>query len=411
MHGIESATVQYDEEVKRGLISQKQKTAMVAIQTSGGQLEEGQVKAIRNVIASSYAGLERQHITITDMTSGFSYGGAIGPDGTPEDESLYAAHKQRFEREWQRKLREHFSYIKGILVAINVELNPEVEQSTQTVKIDSKPVTVATKEFSKESSSQSPHVAGRPGAASNGVVGNTAVNLQQTAGGGPESQTTESGSDIKNIPGYEQMSKKTVSLTPKKVTASIDVPASYYEQIWTKRNPPTTGKQAKPPDAAEIARIEAETKKRIEETVRNLLPDLPKGETPYPHIVVSTYTDLPSSPAVPPSLVATTGTWLADNWQTLALIGVGLMSLLMLRSMVRSPATVPTTAAATGEAAPPRLAVHDTAEEEEDPEPAKVLRSRFRSSGPDLKAELHEIVKENPDAAATILKAWIGEAA
>jgi len=83
----------------------------------------------------------------------------------------------------------------------------------------------------------------------------------------------------------------------------------------------------------------------------------------------------------------------------------------MLRSMVRSPSTAPTPTAAAGETAPPRLAVHETAEEEEDPEPAKVLRSRFRSSGPDLKAELHEIVKENPDAAATILKAWIGEAA
>jgi len=27
-----------------------------------------------------------------------------------------------------------------------------------------------------------------------------------------------------------------------------------------------------------------------------------------------------------------------------------------------------------------------------------------------LKTELQEIVKENPDAAATILRAWIGEA-
>src|SRR5262245_1363655 len=33
MRGIESATVQYDEDTKRGLISQKQKTALVAVQT------------------------------------------------------------------------------------------------------------------------------------------------------------------------------------------------------------------------------------------------------------------------------------------------------------------------------------------------------------------------------------------
>ena len=36
MSGIDSATVQYDEETKRGLVQQKQKTAMVAVQTKSG---------------------------------------------------------------------------------------------------------------------------------------------------------------------------------------------------------------------------------------------------------------------------------------------------------------------------------------------------------------------------------------
>jgi flagellar biosynthesis/type III secretory pathway M-ring protein FliF/YscJ len=40
-----------------------------------------------------------------------------------------------------------------------------------------------------------------------------------------------------------------------------------------------------------------------------------------------------------------------------------------------------------------------------------VLRKRFLTSGPDLKAELQELVKENPDAAANVLRLWIGEAA
>src|SRR6185436_19828620 len=96
MSGIESATVQYDEEVKRGLTQQKQKTAMVAVQTRGVQLEEEQVKAIRNVVASAYAGLDRRNITIND-SNGTTYGGTIGPDGVSEEESLYAAHKLKYE--------------------------------------------------------------------------------------------------------------------------------------------------------------------------------------------------------------------------------------------------------------------------------------------------------------------------
>jgi len=409
MGGIESATVQYDEEIKRGLVQQKQKTAMVAVQTRSGQLDEEQVKAIRNVVASAYAGLDRHNITITDL-SGATYGGAIGPDGVPEDESIYAAHKLRYEREFQRKIQLQLAYIPGVIIGVNAELNPETLRNTTNVKYDPKPVTVATKESSKESTSHGPQIAGRPGAQSNGV-GNLPVALQQSATSGGESQTTETRSDIQNVPGQDTTLTQFAPLVPKKITASIDIPASYYVELWKKRNSQPADKPAKAPDPAEIATIETETKNRIKETVRNLLPDVDKGTNPYPHIVVETYTDLPRAAAVPPTLAANAATWLAENWQTLAVVGVGLMSLLMLRSMVRSPLRASPTAPAVNPSAQPRLTVHEPTVEEEDPEPVKVLKSRFSVSGPDLKAELREIVKENPDAAATILRSWIGEAA
>src|SRR5688572_9552987 len=103
MRGIESAYIVFDEVTKRGLTQQKQKTAMVAVQSQSGRLDDDQVKAIRNIVASAYAGLDRRHITITDL-SGTTYGGAIGPDGMPEDESVYASHKQRYERWFQQKI-------------------------------------------------------------------------------------------------------------------------------------------------------------------------------------------------------------------------------------------------------------------------------------------------------------------
>jgi len=410
MKGIEAATVWYDEEDKRGLVRQKQKTAMVAVQTTSGALDEGQLKAIRNMVAAAYAGLDRQNITITDMNSGLSYGGS-GSGSVSEEESVYAAHKQRFEREWQRKISEQLGYIPGVVVGVNVELNPQLEHTSQAVKLDPKPVAVLSSEFSKEATTQTPQVAGRPGAQSNGV-GNSPVSLQQTAATGPESQTTESRSETRNAPGHETIRTQQAPLVPKKVTASIDVPASYYTAVWKRRNPPADGQPPKPPDPGELAKIETETKKQIEDKVRNLLPDVPQGTNPYPHIVVNTYTDLPTDAPPPPSLADTAGTWLAANWQTIALIGVGLMSLVMLRSMVRTPPAAPSPAqTAGGDAGHPRLSIHEPPADEEEPEATKVLRRRFAASGPDLKSELQEIVKENPDAAATILRAWIGDAA
>jgi len=79
--------------------------------------------------------------------------------------------------------------------------------------------------------------------------------------------------------------------------------------------------------------------------------------------------------------------------------------------MVRSPAGgAPQTQAALQQPGQPRLAVYESADNDE-PEPVRALKANFRATGPDLKAELQDIVKENPDAAATILRSWIGEAA
>ena len=411
MRGIDSATVQFDEEIKSGLTRQKHKTAMVAVQTTGGEVDDAQLKAIRNVIASAYAGLDRNDITITDMTSGLSFGGAPGPGGVPDGESVYATHKHTLERFYQGKISDQLAMIPGVIVGVNAELSPELEHSIRTVKLDPKPVPINARESTKESTTTAPQNSGRPGAVPNGI-GNQAQSVASASASGGSS-TTEAQSEIQTVPGFEESKTDKVGLIPTIVTASIEVPTSYFLQVWRQRNPAAAGATAKEPEASDLAKIETETTNRIKETVRNLLPPVAQGTNPYPHIVVSTYTDLPGATIAPPSLAATSGTWLAENWQTLAMIGVGLMALLMLRSMIRSPAVLPRPAASHAEPhTGPRLAVMESdSDPREEAEPEKVLKRRFQSSGPDLRAELQEIVKENPDAAANILRSWIGEAA
>jgi flagellar M-ring protein FliF len=411
MQGIESATVQFDEEARPGLARTKQKTAMVAVWTSGGTLEEDQVKSIRNVVASAYAGLDRNSITITDMTSHLTFGGSVGPGGIAEGENIYASYKLQYERDWQRKIGDQLSMIPGVKVGVNVEMSPEVQHSSTSVKLDPKPVALSSKESSRESTTQMPNHGGRPGALPNGV-GNQPIAVATASSGSGESTSSESQSDQKNIAGHEQVVSNSAPLAPKKVTAAIDVPSSYYAKVWREQNPTPAGQQLKPVDAAQIAQIETEVRKRIQETVRNLLPPVVEGTDPYPHITVSTYTDLPTLSPAPPTLAAQAQTWLADNWRTLGMVVLGCFCLLMVRSMVRSTAGLPAPAPAAAAAAHshgPRLATHDT--DEEELEPAVALRKRFQSSGPDLKAELQDLVKENPDAAANVLRMWIGDAA
>src|SRR5262249_23851127 len=209
-------------------------------------------------------------------------------------------------------------------------------------------------------------VAGRPRAGANrgGGPGNPGIAVSGPARGAGLGSTGKR-TKVQNEPGTDTPPPHKAPPPPPKITAPRHNSARYSLTNLKKRNPQPTDKPAKPPDAAEIATIETETKKSIQEKVRNLLPDFDKGTNPYPHVVVETYTDLPKPPVAPPTLAQSSTTWLADNWQTLALIGVGLGSLLMLRSMVRSlPQSAASPSAAAHQPAQPRLAVHEPGDEE-----------------------------------------------
>ena len=406
MRGIASATVQYDEAAKGGPRGDKYKTAMVAFKPLAGELEEGQVKAIRNIVASAYAGLDKNSISITDTESGRTYGGVSGDGKSADEESLYAAYKKDFERQWRQKIQDQLGYIKNAIVNVNVELNPELQNTTQEVKLDTKPTAVETSESIKESTSRGGGPGGRPGAISNGVAGNKGLELTQETSG-TESTTNESNSRTVNKPGFTATEVVKSALIPTKVTAAIQIPASHFIRVWKQRNPVLPGQPAKEPDAAQVNQIKQDEKKNIEETVRNLLPSVVQGTNQYPHITVAEYEDIPTPPIVPPTFAAQVTSWLVESWRTIGMIVVALASLIMLRSMVRATNTQPVPAPVAAVEAP-RLVEEEEHEEEE---VETVLRRKFDVSGPNLKQELQMLVKEDPDAAVSILRNWIGDAA
>ena len=102
-----------------------------------------------------------------------------------------------------------------------------------------------------------------------------------------------------------------------------------------------------------------------------------------------------------------------STMEAIAMILVGLFSLMMLRSMLKGSQVAPTPSPQDAAHTAPVNHAADDAHEESENEPAsvKMPRRRFKSSGPTLRDELREIVKEDPDAAATVLRAWIGDAA
>lgn len=407
MQGVEVATVTYDEIDKPGFPRRKEKSAMVAVKPSiGAEISAEQVRAIRNTVAGAYAGLDRNSVTVTDIGTGRSYAG-VGPDGmSAADDNVYAEAKSRFERDWQAKIYDRLRMIPGVVVGVNVDLDPEVLHQTTTHKIDPKPVAVQTSESSETSSSTQPGTSGRPGAVPNSLV-NAPASVGQDKGA--QSSTERTDATQASIVGQDHITSRRAPLTPRQVQVVVDVPMSYYRKIWQERNVPAPGEQLKVPAQADLDKIEAETRKRVEDTVVKLLPRPESGNDPFIPVTVTSFQDLAQTPLPAPSIVDTATTWLGANWQTVAMVLVGVFSLMMLRSMMKSSQPVP---APTPETSAAQVAANSNSDSE-DSEPAtvKMPRRRFGTSGPTLRDELREIVQEDPDAAATVLRAWIGDAA
>ena len=121
---------------------------------------------------------------------------------------------------------------------------------------------------------------------------------------------------------------------------------------------------------------------------------------------MTTYQDLPAEAPPAPTWVDWVLPWAAANWQAVGLGVLGLVGVVVLRSMF----------AATALPEAPAVAVEEKKEEEESqeaPPPGVItqLRERFTSTGPTLREELQSLVKQDPEAAASVLRNWIGEAA
>jgi flagellar M-ring protein FliF len=95
-----------------------------------------------------------------------------------------------------------------------------------------------------------------------------------------------------------------------------------------------------------------------------------------------------------------------------AMVGLVLFSLSMLRSMFRSVPASAALAAAASSTVSARVSAPDSKTQESE-EPVEVTAARrlrrISGSGPSLRDELSEFVKEDPDSAANILRSWIGQ--
>jgi flagellar M-ring protein FliF len=189
-------------------------------------------------------------------------------------------------------------------------------------------------------------------------------------------------------------------LTPTLARASVGVPISYFKKVWQDRNAGESGQTSKAPDQAALDQICREESEKIQKHVAQLLP-LPENAAKAADLVAVTIIPVQELPA--PDFCENLLRWLRQSWQTLGMIAGALVTLVVLRSMVRARPVASHVQTMSPDddlpSEPPKTKTPDI--------PAPHAR-RFQSVGSPVREELSELVETDPDAAASVLRNWIG---
>jgi flagellar M-ring protein FliF len=319
---------------------------------------------------------------------------------SPEQDA-YIARQRAHENHYRKQIMDALP-IQGASVLVFAELDRQKTHREEAVKYDSRPRTGHTRESMNERTIDSTQPAGRPGS----VAQNAARALSTVSAQGTSETETQTESSQESLPSTTKTVIETAGLTLKRVAVTVTVPTSYYEKVWLEENPPAEGEEPRRPEESDLAPIRTRIESEIKQTVAQIIPPPEDGSDPEELVHVA---ELPSlaPPTLPePGLAENAFVWLGSYWSTLGLLVLAFFSLLMLRSMIR-PAPRMTTAT-TASTSTSREADQD--EETLAEEAAQRQFQRFDGSGGSPRDELSDLVSEDPDTAANILRNWIGSA-
>ncbi|MCC6125581.1 MAG: hypothetical protein IT426_11505 [Pirellulales bacterium] len=399
MPGIERGYVIIDSTITGGFKREKVSTALAVVQPAGSQeLDEEKVSSIRHLVASTISGMKSENVTVSDQ-NGRTWSGNPERGGGGAD-NKYIAIQRTYEKDLKNNIKNCLSYIPGVTVATSVKL--DTNETTRTTKIKhDKPVEVQSSETTTSRSMDNSGTGGQAGLASQQP--NQPMSLANRPIGGSKEEEKEKKTESTSIASGEQTDTVKIGLTPIVETASIGIPASYFKKIWQAKNPPAAGQEPKEPDAAALEPIRTETIDKVKKQVAKLLTPPEGNADPLGLVEVTDFQEIPVAMPPEPSLAKNALAWLGDYWSVAGMIGLAGVSLVMLRSLVRSVPPVE-------QQTMPRLAETPEEETEEVPDKPPPKRVRRFTAGPSLRDEISSLVKEDPDTAANILKTWIGHA-
>ena len=407
MKGVETASVLYDVQKKGGLKLETTTTASVSVKPIGDSpLPSDQVPKIRALVAGAIANLAPELVTVVDL-NGRSYQATGNKDVHDVFDDPYAQRVKYWQNYYETTIAQALEYVPGVVVTANVELDPRTKLQEEKTRVDSKnivPVQVQEETDTEQTDAAAP--AGQPGLQAQRP--NAPATLPTASRGNHTEKERTSRREQNDVP-RDWTRTETAPLTPKRVTVTIGVPNNYFEKVYRDQYPAPPGQPAPQVDKKLLAQLQTDETSKIQGHVAALIPQSDITADPRPLVTVNTFHQLRGDATPGPSTADIALNWFGANWSTAAMVGLALLSIVMLRSMVRAapaPAAVPDLPLPP---APPPAAAEkaEAGTTEADSKGTNRLKRR-NGSGQSLREELAEMVREDPDTAASILRTWIG---
>ncbi len=426
---VEDAFLTHDKQ-QNGFSAMPLQTASVYVRPKGNKpLTDEQKRNIMRAVATVFAGLKYENISVMDLASGATMHG--GSDPMTAEQQKYYQLKTRLEDELKTKARNLLTDYGDVRLEVYVDLDTTLREATEILKYNEKPTTLQVSSTKRDSQTTQPNTAGRPGAEPNAIA-NRSQSLQDFAQ--ETAKSKESTEEERKVTGHETTLIDRVGLKMNHAAISVAIPVSYYkaafQRQWLDANPDKTPNDLTTLDKAivvpGIAAIKDEVDKKIQRTLAALLPSATAGSDRFPSVTVTDYMDIPTEAIAGPSMAETMLVYLLGNWQWIGMFGLAGAALMMLRSMAKAtpngtpdaqfdrgfevqlqdPAMWDMSALEEGE-----MESMEAASAGDGASPGSPQKRQFDMSGGEIKEELTTLVRENPDAAASLLRSWIGEAA
>ena len=410
--GVRSASVFIDRPVKRGFGENHSdpKASVFLEMKPNPTVGRAFVDAVASFVSGAVVGLRPENVSIVDATTGQRYE-ATTKDGAISADFLDDRRKK--EEHYAEKIRGQLSYIRGVLVGVFAELETEAKR-TETRKLGN-PLTL--EEETTTDTMRSASADGEPG-----VIPNAAARVPGGNTGSNQEKTTEKSKYAK---GDETVTvSENMRGVVKKLTASINVPRSYFVNVFkqlsgTDKAP--TEQELEPIISAQLLQIKAQVRPLIDASTEE-------------QVQVNWFPDPPTMPDVALASSSNLGEMMAAYGRPAVLSGLAVLSLTMMLMLVRkaqpaSPLRVAGAGAAGGGAGyggggsgggtgGEGRTSEDVLTIEGGPvgkaQPTQtILEGRELDEGTlknqQIIEQVNNLVKDDPDAVASMLRKWIEE--